>query len=174
MKLDEVVAGPVYLDTNVLYMYLRADPVYLPAFSVFFHRIVRGEIDARIGVPVIDELFYRLLLAHLRNAAGGNPLDTLRQDLPGSIEAHGRRIADRIRQLVSLPNMTLVGVESDDSEGMFANIIQYSLLPRDALHLTIMQRLEITQVASDDTDFDRVTAIERHWIINPPNPSDAD
>jgi len=174
MKLDKVVAGPVYLDTNVLYMYLRADPVYLPALSMFFHRIVRGEIDARIGVPVIDELFYRLLLAHLRNAAGGNPLDTLRQDLSGSIEAHGRRIADSIRQLVSLPNMTLVGVESDDSEGMLANIIQYSLLPRDALHLTIMQRLEITQVASDDTDFDRVTAIERHWIINPPNPSDAD
>ncbi|WP_084503058.1 type II toxin-antitoxin system VapC family toxin [Desulfatirhabdium butyrativorans] len=69
--------------------------------------------------------------------------------------------------------MTLVGVESDDSEGVLANILQYSLLPRDALHLTIMQRLGITQVVSDDTDFDRVTAIERHWIINPPNPGNS-
>ncbi|WP_028323842.1 hypothetical protein [Desulfatirhabdium butyrativorans] len=53
MKLDEVVVGPVYLDTNVLYMYLRTDPVYLPAISEFFHRIVRGGIDARIGVPLL-------------------------------------------------------------------------------------------------------------------------
>lgn len=26
MKLDELTAGRVYVDTNVLYMYLRADP----------------------------------------------------------------------------------------------------------------------------------------------------
>ena len=171
MRLDELVTGPVYLVTNVLYMYLRADPAYLPILSTFFHRIVRGEIEARIGVPVLDELFYRLLLAHLRDASGGDPLDVLRKDLSGAIAAHGGRIADSIRQLVNLPNMALVGVESGDAEGMFSNIIQHSLLPRDALHLAIMQRLGIAQVASDDRDFDRVTAVERHWIINPAKPN---
>ena len=75
-------------------MYLRADPDYLPILSTFFHRIVSGEIEARIGVPVLDELFYRLLLAHLRDTVGGNPLDALRKDLSGAIAAHGRRIAD--------------------------------------------------------------------------------
>jgi hypothetical protein len=29
MKLDEVVGGSIYIDTNVLYMYLRIDPTEL-------------------------------------------------------------------------------------------------------------------------------------------------
>lgn len=46
--------------------------------------------------------------------------------------------------------------------------MRFGLLPRDALHVTLMQRLQITQIASDDTDFDRVVGIERYWIVNPP------
>jgi hypothetical protein len=31
-----------------------------------------------------------------------------------------------------------------------------------------MQRLNLTALASDDTDFDRVATITRHWVINRP------
>jgi len=48
------------------------------------------------------------------------------------------------------------------------NIKNFSLLPRDALHVAIIQRLGLTVIASDDMDFDRVKGLERHWIINPP------
>ena len=51
---------------------------------------------------------------------------------------------------------------------MLENINRFSLLPRDALHLAIIQRLEIPGIATDDLDFDRVETIDRHWIINPP------
>jgi len=30
MKLDEFNCGSVYVDTNILYMYLRVDPSHLP------------------------------------------------------------------------------------------------------------------------------------------------
>jgi hypothetical protein len=45
----------------------------------------------------------------------------------------------------------------------------FSLLPRDALHLAIIQRLGITAIASDDVDFDRVAGLNRYWVINPPS-----
>jgi len=51
---------------------------------------------------------------------------------------------------------------------MLANSQQYALMPRDALHLAIMQRLKIQDIVSDDADFDRVAQLSRHWIINPP------
>ncbi len=64
--------------------------------------------------------------------------------------------------------MNVVGVEPTDVNGMLDNIRAFSLLPRDALHVDVIRRLGLTAIASDDTDFDRVVGLERHWIINPP------
>ena len=168
MKLDELADGSLYLDTNVLYMYLRADPAHLPTLTTFFSRVVRGAIEAFIGIPVLDELFYRLLLARVRDATGRHPLEVLRADLAGTIAMHSDAIDAALRKLVALPHVHLVGVETADFSSMLDNIKTYGLLPRDALHVTPMQRVSLMAVASDDTDFDRVTTVTRHWVINPP------
>jgi predicted nucleic acid-binding protein len=49
---------------------------------------------------------------------------------------------------------------------MLDNAARFALLPRDAFHVAMMQRLGIVAMASDDMDFDRVDGIERHWIFN--------
>lgn len=167
MKLDELSFGQVYIDTNILYMYLRADPEHLSIIKAFLKRVIAGEIAAYIGVPVLDELFYRLLLARVKDSTGQNPLNSLRQDLVGVLEDHAEPIRDTIQQFLSLPNINVVGVEATDGDSMMANILTYKLLPRDALHLAIMQRLDLNVVASDDTDFDRVAGFSRLWAINP-------
>ncbi len=74
MRLDEVPPGPVYVDTNVWYMYLRSDQRYLAVVRSFLERVIKGEIAALVGVPVLDELFYRLLLARIREQEGQHPL----------------------------------------------------------------------------------------------------
>jgi len=74
MKLDELSTGTVYVDTNVLSMYLPVDSVYLPTIRAFLGRVVRGAIAAFVSVPVLDELFYRLLLARVKDSTGRNPL----------------------------------------------------------------------------------------------------
>jgi predicted nucleic acid-binding protein len=132
-------------------------------------RAVRGELSALVGVPVIDELFYRLLLAQVKESTGRNPLEALRENLPGAIATYGPAVDTALRKLLALPRLQLVGVENDDGNKMLDNILLYSLLPRDALHLAIMQRLGVTAIASDDSDFDRVGGVERHWVIHPPS-----
>ena len=129
---------------------------------------MRGRIEAFVRIPVLDELFYRLLLARLRDAGGGHPLETLRADRTGAIETYGPAIARALRQLVLLPHVHLVGVDPTDFPRMLENIENHRLLPRDALHIAVMQRLNITALASDDTDFDRVSTITQHWAINRP------
>jgi predicted nucleic acid-binding protein len=149
-------------------MSLHPDPVHILALQIFLKRIARGEIEAFVGVPVLDELYYRLLLIRTKEATGRNPLDVLRSDLVGAIAAHGNAIEKAIRNLVGLPHMNLIGVETTDLDRMLDNIRAFSLLPRDALHTAIIQRLGLTAIASDDADFDRVEGLERHWVINPP------
>jgi predicted nucleic acid-binding protein len=90
MKLDEVYRGSIYIDTNVLYMYLRADPAHIATIKTFLGRVVRGEIETFVGIPVTDELFYRLLLAQVKEATGRNPLEVLREDLTGMITAYSQ------------------------------------------------------------------------------------
>lgn len=168
MKLDELCGGSVYVDTNVLYMYLRVDPAHLSAVKVFLSRIVRGQIEAFVSIPVLDELFYRLLLARVREATGRNPFDVLREGQAGAIAAHGDLIGGALRKITLLPHVNLVGIEPADFTRMLENICIFSLLPRDALHVAIAQRLGLNGIASDDIDFDRVKGVERHWVVNPP------
>ena len=80
MRLDEVTSGPIYVDTNVLYMYLRADPVHMPIIKAFLRRVVRGELETYVCILALDELFYRLLLARVKEATGRNPMNVLRED----------------------------------------------------------------------------------------------
>jgi predicted nucleic acid-binding protein len=169
MRLDELEHGHVYVDTNVLYMYLRTDPVHLPTIECFMQRVIRGDLVAHISLLTMDELYYRLLLALVKDRTRRNPLDILRGDVPGTVAQHSDGITTVLRKLVGLPHFILVGVEPLDFEGMLENITRFSLLPRDALHVTILQRLGIPSIASDDTDFDRVTGIERHWVVNSPS-----
>lgn len=170
MRLDEVPPGPVYVDTNVLYMYLRSDQRYLALIRSFLKRVILGEVVALVGVPVVDELFYRLLLARIRDQGGQHPLTVLRQDPAGLVKRYAPPIHKAIETLLRLPNVYLVGVETGDVYRLFHNATQYGLLPRDALHVAIMERLNIRAIASDDRDFDRVQGLQRHWIANAPLP----
>jgi len=168
MKLDELRRGSIYVDTNILYMYLRVDPAHLSAIKVFLNRVVLGEIEAFVSIPVLDELFYRLLLARIKEARGRNPLDVLRENQAEAIAAHSDVIGSALRKLTLLPHINLVGVDTTDFNRILENIQTFSLLPRDALHVAIVQRLGLNGIASDDVDFDRAKGIERYWVINPP------
>ena len=77
MKLDDLAGGAVYVDTNVWYMFLRTDPVHQHTLTTFLGRVVRGAIEAFVRILVLDELFYRLLLARVKDATGRNPLEVL-------------------------------------------------------------------------------------------------
>ncbi len=168
MRLDEVPPGSVYVDTNVLYMYFRADRRYIAVIRSFLERIIDGEIVAFVGVPVVDELFYRLLLAQIRDQEDRHPLSVLREDPEGCVKRYAPPIRRAIEALFRLPNVYLVGVEVKDVHRLFYNASQYGLLPRDALHVAIMERLNIQAIASDDRDFDRVPRLRRYWIANAP------
>lgn len=74
-------------------------------------------------------------------------------DLVATISTHAKAIKTVIHKIISLPHINVAGVEKVDLERMLANITDFFLLPRDALHLAIIQRLGLVQIASDDMDF---------------------
>lgn len=169
MRLDEVTAGSIYVDVNVFYMYLRRDPAHLPTIRTFLRRMVRGILEVHTAVLTFDELFYRLLLAKVREEYGCHPIEVLREGLTEPIARCAGPISSALRRMARFPHLHRVGVEETDFEAMLRNITDFLLLPRDALHIAVMQRLGLKAMASDDADFDRVPWLERHWVFNPPS-----
>ncbi len=74
------------------------------------------------------------------------------------------QIAPHLARLRSLPNLSLLDVTSADLEVMDGAMRNYRLRPRDALHLAAMQKCACLDLASNDSDFDRVPAVQRYAL----------
>jgi hypothetical protein len=58
-----------------------------------------------------------LLLTRIREQEGQHPLTGLRQDPAGLVRRHAPPIRKAIEMLLRLPNVHLVGVETEDAYG---------------------------------------------------------
>lgn len=168
MRVDEISSGKFYVDANIFYMLLRPHPDYQTSIRAFMKRVLLGEIELYLSPLTTDELHYRLLLARVREAYNQNPLDVLRNHPVTPIQQLASEINTALEHLLKLPHLFLVSISKDDVFKMLDNTEQYALMPRDALHLAIIQRLHLSHIISDDRDFDRVPEIQRHWIMHHP------
>ncbi len=154
----QLTSGKVYLDTMILYHQLRASNA---SVIDLFQRIEDGTLQAYTAVLMFDEVAYRLLLGLIRNQYGNSPLDRLRENQAGMIDEFYALIEMQLNLLQRFPNLNVVAISAVDLAAMHRNVRQFRLLPRDALHLALMQRLGCTNLVSEDSDFDTVTGIKR-------------
>lgn len=150
-----------YLDTMVPYALLRAAD---PAALSLFRRIEQGEVVAYTSTLTFDELAYRLILALIRDAFDGSPLDRLRQDETGMLSRFAPVVSQQLHRLAALPNLHLVPVLPDDVDRMMDSLTRYHLRPRDGLHLAAMERVGCFALISQDAHFDRVPQLRRYTL----------
>jgi predicted nucleic acid-binding protein len=155
------VGAAIYLDTVVLYAYLRE---LEPSVQELFARIEAEEIRAYTSVLTFDELAYRGLLAFIRDHYAGSPLDRLRTDEAQMIAEFYPQLAPHLDRLRTFPNLFLVDVTPADLDVMDEAMRQYQLRPRDALHLAAIRKCGCLALVSDDPDFDRVSEVRRYTL----------
>ncbi len=149
----------LYLDTTAFYALLRA---LEPAAKDLFNRIERGDYRAYTSVLTFDELSYRLLLALIRDRYPGSPLDQLRQQEEKLIATLYPHLSPTLDQLRHFPNLLWLDVTAADLAGLSQAMLNYHVRPRDALHLTAMQKCGCFDVVSQDADFDRIPVLRRY------------
>lgn len=131
-----------FLDTNLFLRYLvRHDPVKARATRALFQRIRRGGETVATSEAIVAEVVYVLSsprwyrFTHADVSARLRPLVALR----GVRLSHKRTV---LRALDLYAAHTFLDFE-------------------DALSVSHMERLGITEVLSYDTDFDRISGIQR-------------
>lgn len=156
--------GPIYLDTMILYTFVRAETAVRPIIRPFFNAIEQGKIRAYTAVLTFDELAYRLTLATIRDKYNGSPLDRLRNEEQKMLSEVYPIIMPTLQSLRQFPNLQIVDIVAADLPTMYSLMEAHHLKPRDALHVAAMFKVNCQSIASNDAHFDQVSSLSRYEI----------
>ena len=160
MPLDVPDGERCFVDANILYYCYVDTPDVSDACRGFLRRTQSGDVDATSDVRSLNDCVHKTMLAEISQRFGRS-----RKGLVGWLKQHPEALAelpktaevcDRLAQLRLnvLPNDSAIlptAVSIAQSE---------KLLLGDASIIAIMRRHGITNLATNDDDFDRVQGIK--------------
>jgi len=152
----------VFIDANTLVYYSVADPRYGAACKQLLERIARQEIHGFTSAHVLGDVAHRVMTLEAIDRFGW-PAKGIAQRLrqnPAEVQK-----LTRFRQAID--EVARVGVQAlpIDFHLVSAGAAlsqQYGLLTGDALLVAIMQHHHLSDLASLDSDFDRVPGVTRY------------
>jgi predicted nucleic acid-binding protein len=152
----------LFLDANTLVYYFTADPRHGAACLQLIDRIARQEIHGFTSAHVVSDVAHRIMTLEAMHVFG----------LPAKgIAAHLRQHPATVQQLtrfrqavdlVAPLGIQVVAVDLALVSAAAARSQQYGLLTGEALIVAVMEQYRLTDLASNDADFDRVPGLTRH------------
>ena len=152
----------VFLDANTFVFHFQPHASFGPPCAALLMRIERQELVGYTSTHVLSETAHRLMTIEARAMSGwsaGKLLQRLKQNPAAvqSLTAHRRAIEQilqsRIRVLSIPPAMLAAAAALSQQHGLLTN---------DALIVAVMHANGLTELASNDDDFDRVPGFTRY------------
>jgi predicted nucleic acid-binding protein len=129
----------LFLDTNIFLRHLlQDDPTQSPKASAFLKRIEEGSVKVRTSDTVIFETVFTLQKAYRQPK---------------------QAISDALLPLLELPGIMLPSKRR--YRKVFSLYVDSNLPFADAYHAVLMEQLNLTEIVTFDTDFDRIKGITR-------------
>lgn len=150
----------VFLDANILHFYLRGPERVRMTCTLLLERVEGKDVSGYTSTLVLDELMYKILLRMVEEKYQRNPLAIL-QGKPEEIGVHAREVRRAVNIVLGIAGLNILGVEKCHVEEAVDYMEKYSMLPRDAIHLSVMKSIGCKDLASADGDFDRVVDLNR-------------
>jgi predicted nucleic acid-binding protein len=160
MRLEDVHDGEeVFIDSNIFTYLLVGDPRYMKSVNSFLKRIERGSIAGSFNLTVFDETLFNFIKAKAIKKygvhwEGFNDLYKRNPDMVSEIDL------EPVLKIFEMDNLSQITTSNLSLITKFS--IKYSLLPADAINLAVMKMHNITSLASNDSDFERVDWIGLH------------
>jgi predicted nucleic acid-binding protein len=160
--LADFQGNTMYVDTNVLVGLVDATSIDHPAGAPFFRWAVASAppIQLFTATLTLNEVVFVLL----QELVVRDPYRIVRnrsqylRDHPQVVRALMEQVDPLAAALCDL--VTLEPVTATDIHHMRQEMQTRGMLPRDAIYLTVLQRLGLTAIASDDEGFDHCPGID--------------
>jgi len=161
--LEEIPRGErVFIDANIFHLYFRGPKPIKEQCKAFIERIINREIFGYTSVLVLDEFIYKILLKLIEVDYGENPVEVFRREKFNVVKKYSGLVNGFLGEILSIRNLEILPVTRDDILFAFMILCEVGLLPRDAMHLAVMHRNNISALASMDPDFDVIKGITRY------------
>jgi predicted nucleic acid-binding protein len=152
----------VFVDANIFVYHFAPDPVFRASCGQLLQRIENQEINGFTSTAILSEVAHRLMTIEARTVFGwssGKVAFRLKQNpsaiqcLSGFRKSIEQIVQSRIRVLSIPPSFVVTAAGLSQQTGLLSN---------DALIVAVMQAHGLTNLASHDSDFDRVPGITRY------------
>ena len=156
MPLDLPADTDCFVDTNVFVYHLVSREADGMACTEFLRRVAAGDIRAAVSMPVLADAIHKVMLAEVRARHG---LD--RAGLVAWIQRHRDRLAQLTEtltacdQLERLP-LHVLPLDVPLLRQAMRLSAAHGLLTGDAMIVALMQRHGLTNLVTNDDDFDAV------------------
>ena len=151
--------GRVFLDTNVLIYAIAEHPRFGPWCDVLLERIRQEDVTGYVSVIVLNELIHKLIIGEVAQKTGLKPGEVI-QYLKRHREVLEALEAYEILAEVETAYGLLILEATLETFATARQLMQaYRLLSNDALHLAVMQKAGVRDLATNDADFDSVEGL---------------
>ena len=163
MTFSQVPAGAsIFIDANVLIYHFTSEQQYGPACTQLMRRIEHREVAGVTSAHVLADVAHRLMTLEAMASFGWPP-----NSIAARIRKHHAEIPRLQAFAAAIASIRRLGIQVMSStqslvEAAIALCPQYELMMGDALLLASMQASGVTNLASNDADFDRVPGITRY------------
>ena len=163
MNFGQIPTGTsLFVDANIFVYDFGPDPVFGPPSRALLKRVENGDLHGYLSAPVLSDISHRLMTFEACQTFGwpfagiGRRLRKHRDEIANLMKSR-QALDDILRMGFRVLPVSVVEVvtASDLSR-------QHGLLSGDALILAVMQSQQLTSLASNDADFDRVPGITRY------------
>lgn len=159
---DIPAAAAVFVDANTFVYHFVSEPHYGANCTSLLERLERQETQGWTSAHVLAEISHRLMTIEAC-ARFGWPY----QGVAARLRRHSQAIAQLQSAEQGLAEIARLGlriVTIDDQQVTAAAKLcrQYNLLTNDALLVAVLQSHQLTHLASNDADFDRVPGLVRY------------
>jgi predicted nucleic acid-binding protein len=163
MIFTDLSAGEsVFVDANTLLYHFTADAQFGSACTDFVERIERQDLLGFTSTHVISEVAHRLMTIEAAQRFG-KPFAGIAYWL-NKHPAEAQQLTQFRHAIQEVPRYRLqvLPIPPDLLDAAAAVTQQTGLLHNDALIVALMQRHNLTHLASADSDFDRVPGLTRY------------
>ncbi len=155
------LSSEVFIDANIFLYHIMRRPKFLPPCHNFFVAIESGAYNGFTSTLVLNEVLHKLILAEATNTYGlrseHDVANVLKQD-PAKI----RGLSQVWKTYSVIKDYPIIICSCDESVlDMAVNLSnKYGLLISDATHLAVMKSEGISNIATNDSDFQRLNEID--------------
>jgi predicted nucleic acid-binding protein len=158
---DLPMNSTVFVDANIFVFYFQPHVVLGRSCTALIKRIELQELVGFTSTHVVSEVAHRLMTmeASIKLGWKSKIVNRLKQD-PSAVQklSDFRHACQQIPRL-GFQLLTIDRLLPDTAAGISQ---QYGLLTNDALTAAVMQANGLTNIASNDSDFDRVPGLTRY------------